>query len=56
MALEPRVSPGGFVLVDDYKSWEPCARAVDDYRAERGITAPIHEVDWTGVWWQKEAP
>ena len=54
VALEPRVSPGGFVLVDDYNSWEPCARAVDDYRADRGITAPVHAVDWTGVWWRKE--
>ncbi len=23
-ALEPRVSPGGFVIVDDYGGWEPC--------------------------------
>ncbi len=53
VSLEPKVSPGGFVLVDDYGGWEPCRAAVDDYRAEHGITAPIHEVDWTGVWWRK---
>lgn len=51
--LEPRVSPGGFVIVDDYGGWEPCRAAVDDYRADRGITAPIRTVDWTGVWWRK---
>ena len=51
--LEPKVSPGGFVIVDDHGGWEPCRQAVADYRSERGITAEIHEVDWTGVWWRK---
>jgi O-methyltransferase len=52
-AMEPRVAAGGYVIVDDYGGWTPCRRAVDDYRASRGITATMHEVDWTGVWWQK---
>jgi hypothetical protein len=51
--LEPLVSDGGFVLVDDHGGIEACATAVADYRADRGITSPIHEVDWTGVWWRK---
>ena len=54
VALEPKVSSGGFVLVDDYGGWPPCRAAVDDYRAGRGITEPIHEVDWTGIWWRKD--
>lgn len=53
VSLEPKVSPGGFVIVDDYGGWPPCRAAVDDYRAERGITEPIRQVDWTGVWWRK---
>ena len=53
VALEPKVAPGGFVLVDDYGGIEACAQAVTDYRAEHGITAAIHEVDWTAVWWRK---
>lgn len=53
VALEPRVSPGGFVIVDDYNGIESCRQAVIDYRAERGIDDPIHEVDWTAVWWRK---
>ena len=52
-ALEPKVAPGGFVLVDDYGGWPSCREAVEDYRAAQGIDAPIHEVDWTGVWWRK---
>ena len=51
-ALEPRVSAGGFVIVDDYGGWEPCRAAVDDYRRDHGIHDPIETVDWTGVWWQ----
>ncbi len=51
--LYDKVSSGGFVIVDDYGAWEPCRRAVEDFRAERGITDEIHEIDWTGVYWRK---
>jgi hypothetical protein len=51
--LEPLVAPGGFVIVDDYNGIEACRRAVTDHRARHGITADIHEVDWTAVWWRK---
>ena len=53
VSLEPKVSSGGFVVVDDYGGWQSCRAAVDDYRAERGITDPIQTVDWTGVYWRK---
>jgi O-methyltransferase len=53
VALEPKVSSGGYVIVDDYGGWESCRAAVEDYRATNGITAPIATVDWTGAWWQK---
>lgn len=52
-ALEPKVSPGGFVIVDDYGGIEACRQAVTDYRSAAGVTASIREVDWTGVWWRK---
>jgi O-methyltransferase len=51
--LEPLVAPGGFVIVDDYNGIEACRQAVGDHRERNGITAPIHEVDWTAVWWRK---
>jgi hypothetical protein len=53
VALEPKVSPGGFVIIDDYGSWEPCRRAVHDYREAQGIISPIETVDWTGAFWRK---
>lgn len=49
-ALYHRVSPGGFVIVDDYGAWEPCRQAVDDFRATHQITDPMVEVDWTGIY------
>ena len=52
-ALYPKLSPGGFAIVDDYGAVPACQAAVSDYRALLGIETPIHEIDWTGVWWQK---
>ncbi len=51
--LEPLVAPGGYVIVDDYNGIEACRRAVTDHRERHGITTPLHEVDWTAVWWRK---
>jgi O-methyltransferase len=50
--LYPLVSPGGFVIVDDYFSWPACRRAVDEYRAEHGLLEPIQSIDWTGAYWR----
>lgn len=52
--LYPKVSPGGFVVIDDYWAWEECRRAVTDYRARFHITEPIVPIDWTGAFWRKE--
>jgi O-methyltransferase len=51
-ALYERVVPGGFVLVDDYGDFAPCRKAIDEFRAQRSIDAPIVKVDWTGVYWR----
>jgi O-methyltransferase len=37
----PKVASGGFVAVDDYKSWPGAKQAVDEFRAENGITTPF---------------
>jgi len=52
-ALYPRVSPGGFVVVDDYGAIPACRQAVSDYRRQHGIDDKIHEIDWTGVYWRR---
>jgi O-methyltransferase len=53
--LYPALSPGGYLVVDDYGSIEDCRRAVDEYRAQHGIAEPIEEVDWTCVRWRRES-
>lgn len=50
--LYAQLSPGGFVVVDD-GALLPCKAAVDDFRASRGITEPIQDIDWTGFYWQR---
>jgi hypothetical protein len=52
-ALYPKLSPGGFVVVDDYGAFEACRGAVHDYRDRHGIADEIHTIDWTGVYWRK---
>lgn len=49
--LYHKVSPGGFVIIDDY-NLESCRMAVDEFRATNGIIAEIGVIDWAGVWWQ----
>lgn len=54
-ALAPKVSPGGFVIVDDYHAVAGCRQAVDDYRAANAIDAPLRTIDWAGVFWRLPA-
>lgn len=52
-ALYPRLSPGGYCIVDDYGAVEGCRVAVTDYRSAHGIADDILPVDATGVYWRK---
>jgi O-methyltransferase len=55
--LYPKLSVGGYLIVDDYSApvWAKAARqAIDDYREANGITEPIQEIDWAGVYWRRE--
>jgi O-methyltransferase len=54
-SLYPGLSPGGYVIVDDYGALRKCREAVHDYRDAEGIDDEIHTIDWTGVYWQKKA-
>lgn len=48
-----KVSPGGFVIIDDYGAYAACRKAVHDFRDAHGVCEPIREIDWTGVYWRK---
>ena len=51
--LYDKVSTGGFVIVDDYYSCAPCGRAIDEFRATRGISTPLQKIDEQSVFWRK---
>jgi O-methyltransferase len=52
-SLYPDLSPGGFVIVDDYGAIPQCREAVADFRAANGIGDEIREIDWTGAYWRR---
>jgi O-methyltransferase len=51
--LYQKVSSGGFVIVDDYYALPQCERAINDFRATRGIADAIHKIDGSSVYWRK---
>ncbi|GGP51713.1 TylF/MycF family methyltransferase [Saccharothrix coeruleofusca] len=50
--LYPKLSVGGYVIIDDY-GLRTCAEAVHDYRDAHGITEEIVTVDKFGVYWRR---
>ena len=52
VALYPKLSPGGFLIIDDY--YLPnCGKAVHDYRNQHGIADEIIPIDWASIYWRK---
>jgi O-methyltransferase len=52
-ALYPKLSPGGYAIVDDWGQVAACRRAVEDFRREAGVQDPVQDIDGTGVFWQR---
>jgi len=51
--LYPKLSVGGFIIIDDYGAVPQCRQAVADYRSKLQIVDEMQQVDWTAVWWRK---
>ena len=51
--LYPKLTPGGFLIVDDYGAVPGCKRAVEDYRRQHNIAEPVQIIDWTGAFWRR---
>lgn len=51
--LYPKLSVGGYVIVDDYGGVPACRAAVEDFRAKDGITEEVKRIDYTGAFWQR---
>ena len=54
--LYPKLSAGGYCIVDDYGAISACASAVTDYRKAHGIDDEIIDIDRWGVHWRKSTP
>ncbi len=53
-ALYPRLSPGGFCIIDDFGSHQSQAgAAVRDYRKAHGIDEEIVDIDGFGAYWRR---
>jgi O-methyltransferase len=53
MNLYPKLSAGGYVIIDDYNEIDSCRKAVDDFRASHRIETPVNRIDLSGIYWQK---
>jgi O-methyltransferase len=47
------LSPGGYLIVDDYHWIPACRNAVEAFRAEHHIADPIETIDQFGMFWRK---
>jgi O-methyltransferase len=52
-ALHPKLSPGGYAIIDDYGAVQGCRDAVHDYRTQHNITDEIIRIDSCGVFWRR---
>lgn len=51
--MYPLLSPGGFVIIDDYHAIKQAQLATDAYRKREGIESPMTNVN-CAVYWRKE--
>jgi len=51
-ALYDKVSPGGYVIIDDY-ALPGCHHATNDFLAKRNIKTPLEVIDWSGRYFKK---
>ena len=52
-ALYPKLSVGGFVILDDFGDIPSCRQATEDFRKANGIDDEIEWIDHTGIFWRR---
>jgi O-methyltransferase len=50
--LYPKVSKGGYVILDDYGVHVSCRLAIDEFREQVAVDDPLTTVDWTEAMWK----
>ncbi len=53
VSLYPKLSIGGYIIIDDWGAVPACKQAVLEYRKQHGIEDDIESIDWAGVYWRK---
>jgi hypothetical protein len=48
-----QITPGGFVIIDDYATCFGSRKAVDEFRTKRNLTTPLLQDGRGGVWFEK---
>lgn len=51
-ALYPKLSVGGYVIVDDY-CLPACRQAIRDFIKQMKISDPLIKIDWASVYWRR---
>ncbi len=52
-AMYHKVTPGGFIIIDDWGSMPACRKAVEDFWKENNIQPSYNIIDNDGIFWQK---
>ena len=52
-ALYDKVTPNGWIVIDDYEVVPACRGAVSDFLAARSLTPDIFPIDGVGVFFRK---
>ena len=52
-ALYPKLSVGGYVIVDDYYTVRGCRRAIEEFRQRNDINDEMYDVDGSCVFWRR---
>jgi O-methyltransferase len=53
--LYPKLSVGGYLIVDDYGAVAGCRQAIHDYREANEIKEKMESIDWASVYWQRSS-
>lgn len=54
-AMYPKVSEGGYIIIDDYQNLPATRKAVDDFAESNGLRLDLHKVDWCAAYWKKDS-
>jgi hypothetical protein len=53
ISLYPKLSIGGYIIIDDFNCYSYCRQAVLDYRKQHNIKEKIITIDWSAIYWRK---